>query len=346
MFLRYVHNFRAIAIVVIVAGHAAVTPTWPADSPVQDFLLDLLDNGTVLFVFVAGFLFHHLAGRYRYRDYLTKKVTNVLVPYALIMAPAAAYTVLLADPGPLEPAVVDLHPLLQWLWIMFHGGPTFNYPLWFIPMIALFYLAAPLFIQFLRHPRLYLVLVVAVPLSVLAHRPPELDTFAIALYFLPAYVAGMAASQFRDRLEPALDRWWGALLTVWLLAVLAQFAFAGWHGNYYGSALFSQEHGPVDWMFAQKLLLCFALLAVLRRLDAVLGDRLKLLGDVSFTIFFQHGGVLFAAQVAWARVPGGDIPGNLLSFVLLTVAAVLLPLAVAVAVQQVAGRRSRYLIGS
>jgi probable poly-beta-1,6-N-acetyl-D-glucosamine export protein len=346
MFLRYVHNFRAIAIVVIVAGHAAVTPTWPDDSPVQNLLLDLLDNGTVLFVFVAGFLFHHLAGRYRYRDYLTKKVTNVLVPYVLIMTPAAAYTVLLADPGPMEPGVVGLHPLLQALWIMVHGGPTFNYPLWFIPMIALFYLAAPVFIQFLRHPRLYLLLVVAVPFSMLAHRPPELDTVAIALYFLPAYVAGMWASQFRSRLEPVLDRWWGGLLAVFLLAVLAQFAFAGWHGNYYGSALFSQEHGPVDWMFAQKLLLCFTLLAVLRRLDDVLGDRLRLLGDVSFTIFFLHGWVLFATQVGYARFPGGDIPGNLVTFVLITVAAVLLPLAAAVAVQQMAGRRSRYLIGS
>ena len=346
MFLRYVHNFRAVAIVVIVAGHAAVTATWPEDSRVQDLLLDLFDNGTVLFVFVAGFLFHHLAGRYRYRDYLTKKATNVLVPYVLIMAPAAAYTVLLADPGPVEPGLVGLHPLLQAAWIMVHGGPTFNYPLWFIPMIALFYLAAPVLIQFLHHPRLYLVLLVAVPFSMLAHRPPELDTPAIALYVLPAYLAGMWASQYRSRIEPVLDRWWGALLAVFLLSVLAQFTFAGWHGNYYGSALFSQEYGPVDWMFAQKLLLCFALLAVLRRLDDVLGDRLRLLGDVSFTIFFLHGGVLFAAQAVYTRTAGGDIPGNLLTFVVLTVAAVLLPLAVAVAVQQVAGRRSRYLIGS
>jgi surface polysaccharide O-acyltransferase-like enzyme len=346
MFLRYVHNFRAIAIVVIVAGHAVVTAAWPQDSRVEDLLLDLLDNGTVLFVFVAGFLFHHLAGRYRYRDYLTKKATNVLVPYLLIMAPVAAYTVLLADPGPVEPALVGVHPLLQALLIVLRGGPTFNYPLWFIPMITLFYLAAPLLIQFLRHPRLYLVLVVAVPFSMLAHRPPELDTFSIALYFLPAYLAGMWASQYRSRLEPVLDRWWSGLLAAFVLAVLVQFVFARWHGNYYGSALFSQEYGPVDWLFAQKLLLCFALLAVLRRVDAVLGDRLRLLGDVSFTIFFLHGGVLFAAQAVHSRVVGTGIPGNLLTFAVLTVAAVLLPLAVAVAVQRAAGRRSRYLIGS
>ena len=346
MFLRYVHNFREIAIVVIVAGHAAVTGSWPADSPVQDLLLDLLDNGTVLFVFVAGFLFHHLAGRYRYRDYLTRKATNVLVPYLLIMVPAALYTVLLADPGPTEPALAGLPRALQVGWIVLHGGPTFNYPLWFIPMIALFYLAAPVLIRFVRHPRLYLVLVVAVPFSVLAHRPPELDTPAIALYFLPAYLAGMWASQYRDRLEPVLDRWWGALLAAFLLAVLAQFAFAGWHGNYYGSALFSQEHGPVDWIFAQKLLLCFALLAVLRRLDGVIGDRLRLLGDVSFTIFFLHGAVLFAAEAAYARFPGGAVPGNPMTFALLAVAACVLPVLAAAVVQRMAGRRSRYLIGS
>lgn len=346
MFLRYVHNFRAVAIVVIVAGHAIVTLGWPVVSPTRDFLLDLLDNGTVLFVFVAGFLFHHLSARYRYRDYLTKKLTNVIVPYLLIMLPAVAYTVLFTDVGATTPQLAGLHPLAQAGWMFLHGSGTFNYPLWFIPMISLFYLAAPVFIRFVSHPRLYLVLVVLVPLSMLAHRTPESDTLTIALYFLPAYVAGMWASQYRARIEPLLDRYLLPLAAAYLAAVLVAFLFDDWHGNYYGATPFSQEHGPVDWLFAQKLLLCFALLAVLRRLDTALGERLRFLGDVSFTIFFAHGYALFAVQVVYARFPGGDVPGNLVVWLLLSASTIAATMVGAAVVRRLAGRRSRYLIGS
>ena len=87
MFLRYVHNFRAVAIVIIVAGHAVVTLGRDAQPAQMDFLLDLLDNGTVLFVFIAGFLFEHLSRKFEYRSYLRKKLLNVIVPYLLISAP-------------------------------------------------------------------------------------------------------------------------------------------------------------------------------------------------------------------------------------------------------------------
>lgn len=346
MFLRYVHNFRAVAIVVIVAGHAVFTLEWPADSPTHDLLLDLLDSGTVLFVFVAGFLFHHLSSRYRYRDYLTKKLANVIVPYLLVSLPAVIYTVLFTDLVADRPGVADTSEMYQAAWMLFKGGATFLYSLWFIPMIAVFYLAAPLFIQFVRHPKLYAVLVVLVPLSMLAHRSDELDTLGIALYFLSAYVVGIWASHYRDRLEIVLDQYWAALTGAFLAAVVAMFVLLDHHGNYYGAAPFSQEHGPIDWMFAQKLLLCFTLLALLRRLDQAIGERLRFLGDISFSIFFVHGYLLMAVLVAFDRVFGTRPPGNLAAWLLLTAGVVLATAGGAALVKRAVGRRSRYLIGS
>ncbi|MGQ0574129.1 MAG: acyltransferase family protein [Pseudonocardia sp.] len=345
MYLRYVHSFRAVAIVIIVAGHALVALTWPEPSRTRDVLLDLLDNGTVLFVFIAGFLFHHLAARYEYRDYLRKKLLNVIVPYVLVSIPAVLYTVRFTDLEGKYPQLAGTSPLYQAGWLLVKGGATFNYSLWFVPMIALFYLAAPLLIRFVHHPRLYLVLVVLIPLSMLMHRSDELNTLAIALYFLPAYLAGMWASQYRDRLEPALDRYWGPLGLIFLAAVAVNVVLATHHGNYYGAHPFSQEHGLIDWMFAQKLLLCFTLLALLRRLDTLVAERLRFLGDVSFTVFFVHGYVLFGVQVCYAQV-GTPPPGNLLAWLLLTTGAVAGTVAGAWVVKQLTGRRSRYLIGS
>jgi probable poly-beta-1,6-N-acetyl-D-glucosamine export protein len=346
MYLRYVHSFRAVAILIIVAGHAVVTLTWPQISPTRDFLLDLLDNGTVLFVFVAGFLFHHLAGRYEYRDYLKKKLLNVIIPYVLVSLPAVLYTVRFTDAETRYPELAGTADAYQVGWMLIKGGATFNYPLWFIPMITLLYLAAPVLIQFVHHPRLYAVLVVLIPLSMLAHRANELDTFSIALYFLPAYITGMWASHHRRRLEPFLDRFWLGLTIAFLAAVALNFVLATHHGNYYGAVIFSQEHGLIDWMFAQKLLLCFALLALLRRLDGLIADRLRFVGEVSFTIFFVHCYVLFGVQVFFFNVLGYLPPGNAGTFFVLTVAAAALSAGSAALVKRTVGKRSRYLIGS
>lgn len=346
MFLRYVHSFRAVAIVVIVAGHAVFVLAWPEPSRTRDLLLDLLDSGTVLFVFVAGFLFHHLAGRFDHRDYLTKKLTNVLVPYLVVSVPAVVYTVLFTELAADRPVLAGTSVVYQAFWLLFKGGATFLFSLWFIPMITLFYLAAPLFMLMRRHPRLYLVLLVLVPYSLLAHRTDELDTVGIALYFLSSYVLGMWASHYRTRMEDLLDRYWAVLAGAFLAAVLVMFLVLDHHGNYYGAAPFSQEHGLIDWMYLQKLLACFALLGVLRRFDGVLGERLRYLGDISFTVFFVHGYLLMAVLVVSGRLVGGPPPGNVATFLLLTTGVVLATMGGTALVRRVFGRRSRYLIGS
>ena len=347
MFLRYVHNFRAVAIVVIVAGHAIVTLGRTENPRTTDFLLDLFDNGTVLFVFIAGFLFEHLSRRFDYRDYLHKKLLNVLIPYVLVSIPAIAYTVAFTDPElNNREELGGTSPAYQAAWMLVTGGGTFNYAVWFVPMITLFYLAAPLFMQFVRHPRLYLVVVPLVPLAMLAHRPPEVHTPAIALYFLPAYLLGMWASHERARLEPLLLRWWAWLLGLFGAAVVARFLFSDRHGNEYASRLFTDEFGLFDWMLPQKLLLCFALLGLMLRLDAVIGDRLRFLGDSSFTVFFVHCYVLFAFQTVCLRVFGFAPQLSAALWLALTTGTVALTLAGTALAKRLLGRRSRYLIGS
>jgi surface polysaccharide O-acyltransferase-like enzyme len=347
MFLRYVHNFRAVAIVIIVAGHAVISLGRDDDPRSMDFLLDLLDNGTVLFVFIAGFLFAHLSRKFAYPDYLRKKLTNVILPYLLVSIPAVAYTVLFTDPAAALPQYLGgTSPAYQAAWMLATGGGTFNYAVWFVPMIALFYLAAPVLMLFVRNPRLYWLIVPLVVLSTLAHRPPEVITPAIALYFLPAYLIGMWASHARERLEPLLLRAWPWLMAVFLGAVLVRFLFSDHHGNDYVDALFSQEYGLIDWMFPQKLLLCFALLGLMMQLDSVIGDRLGFLADISFTIFFVHCYLLFAFQVGYTRLIGEAPQGNVGLWLALTITTLTLTILGTALAKRLLGKRSRYLIGS
>ena len=70
MFLSYIHSFRAVAILFIVAGHCVYLFEWEAIRWQERLMKSLMQNGTVLFVFVAGFLFQHLSHKFEYRRYL------------------------------------------------------------------------------------------------------------------------------------------------------------------------------------------------------------------------------------------------------------------------------------
>lgn len=346
VFLRHVHNFRAIAITIIVAGHVLDLLNRESDPRTVDFLLDLLDNGTILFVFIAGFLFEHLSGRFRYLPYLRKKLLNVIVPYLLISIPAVLYTVYLGD-GPALPEWVRESPKpVQVALMLLTGGGTVDYALWFVPMIAMLYLAAPVFMVFVRHPRLYPLVIPLLLVCTIVHRPPQTLTPIVAIYFMPVYILGMWVSRERGRVEPVLRRSGWVLGALFVAAVVDRFLVSPWHGGENPKGLFTGEYGLIDWMFPMKLLLCFALLGVMLRLDSWIGDRLKFLGDISFTIFFLHCYVLYLVQVEYPRFTGTDPPGNFLTWLGVTVFTLGVTIGAVACAKAVLGRRSRYLIGS
>jgi peptidoglycan/LPS O-acetylase OafA/YrhL len=352
MFLSYVHSFRAIAILFVVAGHAISIFPWPSDPLAENILSDTLENGTVMFVFVAGFLFQHLSENYRYGNYLLKKVKNVLLPYLLIASPAAIEGAVSGRIYGRYPQLDDASVIYRFFWFMIKGGAGANQALWFIPMIMIFYLAAPIFIQFIKRPQLYLLLIVLVPLSLLAHRDayPNLDTLGLALYYFPAYLVGMWTSQYQTKVEPVLDRIWPWLLLAWFAMLGVMILFSPYHGNYQGSHLFSQEDGIFDWIFAQKLLLSFALLGLIRKFETPLAKPLRGLADTSFAIYFIHCYLLDIVAEGSDRITALLGLPMLEGSVMLWLAAFLFAAggsyAIALAVRRLLGTRSRYVIGA
>jgi peptidoglycan/LPS O-acetylase OafA/YrhL len=345
VFLSHIHSFRAVAILFVIAGHVIWAFQWQVHPNVRDLLADVLENGTVLFVFVSGYLFQHLSGKFQYGDYLKKKFQNVILPYLIISTPAVLYTLFRENLAAHYPQLEGTSQLYQMMWLYLKGGAHINYALWFIPMIALYFLLAPLFMLLVRHPRGYWLLAVLVPVSLLAHRPPfpNLDLMHLAIYFLSAYVAGMACSQFRVRLEPVLKFHAVPLLVLAAAGVALHFGLSKHHGNYEAERIFSPEHGWIDWLFLQKLFLCLVLLGLMQRLDHLIARPLRYLADISFTLFFVHMYFIFAIRVAerWAPIEG-SLP--------LWAAELLVVLACGVTfawvAQQILGRKSRLVIGS
>ena len=84
MFLTSFSYYRGIAIVLIVIGHCYGLSGWTFASYPERVLANILTGGTVLFVFISGFLFHQVFYLgFDFRWFLTKKLRRVATPYLL-----------------------------------------------------------------------------------------------------------------------------------------------------------------------------------------------------------------------------------------------------------------------
>lgn len=182
LFQKDIHIFRAIAILFIVGAHTRLVLEWDTNRDTGYFLADFLANSTVLFVFIAGYLFQALVQKFEYRRYMQRKFKNVILPYLIVSIPAVFAAVFYHDP-------IDDYPLLEGrtvayiiAWFCVRGGAHINYPLWFILMITLFYFLAPFFLQITRRPALYFLLIPLCLVSVFIHHAPlpHLDTRQLA----------------------------------------------------------------------------------------------------------------------------------------------------------------------
>ncbi|MBV1880704.1 MAG: acyltransferase [Pseudomonadales bacterium] len=344
MYLPHIDSFRAIAILVIIAGHCIWAFSWESSPTTKNSLADLLENGTVLFVFISGYLFQYLSASYQYRSYLVKKLKNVILPFMVISIPALFYSVLKNDPTLQYPQLTGHSTVYQLLWFLVTGGAHINYPLWFIPMISLFFLFAPVFFLFNRHPKLYFIIGLLLPLSLLLHRPPHpnLNTLHLALYYLPAYLIGMCACQYRRQVDKFCLRYFYPLLLLFVIAVICQFNYLSVHGNLTTTSLFSFQSGFIDWLYLQKILLCFVLLGLGLKFTDSISTPLAPLADMSFTLFFLHGYFLFAFKLIcrWEVFEGSIIYVSLLFLGVLA-----LCVAFALVGRRLLGRRSRMIIG-
>jgi surface polysaccharide O-acyltransferase-like enzyme len=289
MFLRYIHSFRALAIVSIVAAHCMCLFDWGSIRLQRHLVMSLTSNGTMFFVFIAGFLFQHLSHKFEYRRYLKSKLQNVLLPYVIVSLPMIAVQAL-SQGGSFDPTYIHHWPTVAQnvAWSLLTGSHT-QFHLWFIPMIAIFYLLAPLLLWIDRDGRPYYLLPLLLTVTVCVHRPSDFDhIWQSCAYFLPVYLYGMWFSRHRERLLAWHDRWLPALFTLVAGLLCFQVGYLQRAGAILSAAMFSTENGIVDTDAFQKLLLCGILLVVLRRLGEGLHRKVRHLADASFGIYFLH----------------------------------------------------------
>jgi len=142
-FLLYLHNFRAISILFIIGIHVYASLIWESkDFEAHLFLKVLFDESTLFFVFISGFLFHHLIGRYNTQKFLKKKFKVVFQPYIFFSIPVILARIYIGKPPAflinLIPDFTNWPDYAKFIFYLFTGSHL--RPLWFIPMLAFFML--------------------------------------------------------------------------------------------------------------------------------------------------------------------------------------------------------------
>lgn len=329
-FLNYIHSFRGLAILFVVAGHLLLD--WPAGSPTYHFMRVLWEDGTVLFVFIAGYLFQHLSRKYEYKDYLRKKLQNVMLPYVLVSIPIIVYRTVTNDiPG----YVLDVHPdFLSWgafhkvIWFFLHGGHL--QPLWFVPMIAFFYVAAPVFIYIDRHPKWYYVMIGFCVLSLFVEREPFIDIPRMFVHFISVYLFGMFMSRYKKEYLEFAKKYYLLISLVTVAAFVADLLLPQWNNQL---------------EYLHKMLFCCFFMYWLWRLDKYVPKFFALMADLSFGIFFIHYYLLLVVKAGYEHAAHHPIPGNILYWVIDLALVTAGTIFCIQAIKKIFPRKSRYLIG-
>lgn len=322
-FLNYINTFRGLAILLIIMGHTM--QFGETGSLTRVINCEIVCGGTALFVFISGFLFQHLSNKFEYKNYLSKKWSNVILPYLFTSIPGLAFCFLL--PVEYKNSFDGLNWLLQ-IPIHLSIGRVHNVPAWFIPMILIFFLFSFVFLKLEKRGWLYRLLPLFFFVTIFLQRGVMeyentigLDFFEKYLlyikyilkgflHFLSLYTFGMFCSSKKE----IIDVFWQKRKLLFALMILTS-AVDVWlsYRNIYSNYTVSK-------VFATMLLL-----GSLKHFDVSiqqnqnLNSLLDILAKYSFGLFFVHWYWLFVFN---QFVPALEIDLNSVGNYMLTIAYV------------------------
>lgn len=348
MHLRSIEYFRGIAIVLIVAGHCYSLSNWQFPSILERSLANILTGGTALFVFISGFLFHHVFyPRFQFRPFMAKKIRNVLAPYLFFSLFGISYALIMQGPYPeffFGPGDSShdrfVRPALLYL---LTGAELWAY--WYIPFIMIIFALSPLFILYIKAgPGLRLcVFAVSLLLAMMVQRP--VDNLLVpqsVLFYVPVYLAGIFISQNKEELQLYLEKREGLLfLGVVMLACIQALIYAG----------AGSMHAPLfvwnglDINIVQKILLSLLFMIFLHRFEQQCFPVLSSLAQASFAIFFIHCWIILALMPVLPPVYAAVHLHPLLALITSTVLVLALSYQVSCLIRHIFPRQSRLLIG-
>lgn len=291
-FLNYINIFRGLAILLIIMGHTM--QFGEANSLLRTINTEIVCGGTALFIFISGFLFQHLSKKFEYKNYLSKKWTNVILPYLFTSIIGIAFCFLF----PL--AYKNTFDGVNWLvQIPMHLsiGRVHNVPTWFIPMIVIFFFLSWILLKLENKGILYKLLPLFFLVTIFFPRGvaeyenlvqlPFLAKYWAYVYyilsgfvhFISLYVFGMFCSANKE----IIDKFYDKRFLLWVLMLSTSVL------DVFLTLKYQYCNFTISKTFLTMLLLCY-----LKHYDEFISSHEKLnnsldvIAKYSFGLFFVH----------------------------------------------------------
>jgi len=344
MHIKSLEYFRAVAIIFIVAGHCIGISGWKLDGFEDRVLANLIGGGSALFVFISGFLFHHVFyPKFNYRKFIWKKFQNVYIPYLILATLPIVYAVTTKSILPeyffgsetgvynrlVEPAIL----------YYFYGGVLVY---WYIPFIMTMFLMSPVFCVFIKTNKILQITITAAlfVVAIFVHRPiHNISIVQSVVFFTPMYLLGIMSSinkefiysQFKNK-EIIL------FIGIVLLAILQSILYKSC-GNLQSNAL---SYRGIDINYIQKIVMSIFFMVYLHRFENNEFKVLKSLASTSFAIYFIHGWLI---EIFYKLGTGKLSYFGFHIFPLVTVAIIFTSHKIATWTKKVIPEKSRYITG-
>jgi probable poly-beta-1,6-N-acetyl-D-glucosamine export protein len=348
-FLNYIHYFRGLAILFIVGLHACVTLNWDDRFIQRKLLVVFFNNGTVLFVFIAGYLFYHLhQDKLNYGDYLKKKFTNVIIPYLIVSIPALFdkfYFDKIGDHWWMDQGFSENSTALKVFFLLITGRHMGVF--WFIPMISIIYLMAPLLRRFAKTDLFLYLVPLLIFIGMYTFRFGYYANILLSLeYFFPIYLFGIWIYRLKDHLIHNLNPILISLGIIYLGISVAEMLEWVPFNETIGLRDVKYTIYRFNWNKLKMHIFAVGALLMFYKYNRLEIPLLKLFGDYSFGIFFVH---LYIIQVFRLLDKGGYLrisPPNLFTFCAYYAVVVLLTVGIVKLIKISFKEKSRYVIGS
>lgn len=338
MYINSINYFRGISIILIVFGHSLEVAEFHYESIIGNTVLNLTQGGTAFFVFISGFLFHHIFyKKFELRRFMVKKTQSVLLPYLILSTILVIYW--LQQKEALSFFAIARHYL------------TGDYPsfigYWYIPFIMVIFAISPIFIRFIKLKSQFQLLVAFALLicSVYMHRGPFLTDYMVfqnVLYFVPIYLIGIISSKNKEVIFTKIKGHEYHFL-IFAILIAAYQANLGELGNYHKAPF---TYRGMDLMIIQKVFLCLFFLVFLNRFENYKIRALEIVAANSFGIFFLHGIFIWILGIIKTQLGYSFTSNSFITYIAVASLVFFLALFVTVLLKKALPKYSRYLVGS
>lgn len=347
--IHYIHAFRGFAILCIVSAHIGPKTFrlfTESENPSIAYRVffgmyePLFHDSTLFFSLISGLLFTLVLAQKGWHSFFRSKIQNVIFPFIFI---SILFTFFNFSVDSVEIWSGDgfrdfAHKAFQ---NIYTGGAMFH--LWYMPVLAILFIATPLLYSLLTHARSnwFIVLIVILPLF-FSRTGPGFN-WVNSIYFMGAYAAGMYMGLHLNKTVSLIENNKLLLRIIAVVTTAILIFMPEVKIEYFGDVSIKESV-----FYVQKMAITAVILVWLKHNEAVLPRWLDVLADYAFAVYFLHIALFYSLVYAMSKVI--ETPLNLGLVVILNIVFLFAVLALCVfiawLIKKATRRRSRMIIGA